>query len=201
MTSQLLCLSTDITNSEAAAWVQAIGSILAIVGAVGVAVWQLHKQRRDALALDEKRHRDYELNAVRSMAELASLSHKVAKHIMERLPDRAAVHNVAQGREHLEIDGLRYFESATASIPLHILPHGVVRFPYLLSSCLRQICQKIEQAIRLHEQMDAAEFTDLFSSLRVMTESLEETSRELAKVVQASESDVSNPILVAMSQT
>jgi hypothetical protein len=186
VTSQLLCFSTDLTSSEAAAWVQAIGSILAIVGAVGVAVWQLHKQRRDALALEEKRHHDNELNAVKSMAELAVLSHKVAKHMLERLSGRAAVHNVAQGREHLEIDGLRYFESATASILLHTLPHHVVRFPYLLSSCLRQIRQKIEQAIRLHEQMDAAEFTDLFNSLHGLTESLEATSRELAQAVQAS---------------
>jgi hypothetical protein len=91
MTSQLLCLSTDLTSSEVAAWVQAVGSMLAIAGSVWVAGWQLRRQRHDALAREEKRRHDSEWDVVKGMAELARLSHKVATHMLERLPDRSAV--------------------------------------------------------------------------------------------------------------
>ena len=46
-----LCFSTSLTSAEWAAWVQAVGSILAILGAAGTAVWQARKQHNNALAL------------------------------------------------------------------------------------------------------------------------------------------------------
>ncbi len=46
-----LCLTTNLTSAELAAWVQAIGSIVAIIAVVLIAVWQANKQHRSALAL------------------------------------------------------------------------------------------------------------------------------------------------------
>ena len=39
-----LCFASNLTSTEWAAWLQAIGSILAILGATGIAVWQARKQ-------------------------------------------------------------------------------------------------------------------------------------------------------------
>ena len=46
-----ICLTTNLTSAELAAWVQAIGSIVAIIAVVLIAVWQANKQHRNALAL------------------------------------------------------------------------------------------------------------------------------------------------------
>ncbi len=46
-----LCLTTNLTIVELAAWVQAIGSIVAIITVVLIAVWQANKQHRSSLIL------------------------------------------------------------------------------------------------------------------------------------------------------
>jgi hypothetical protein len=185
--SDNLCLSTNLTSSELAAWVQAIGSILAILGSVWIAVYQTGKQRRDALALEDKRRRNAELDAARSVAELARRSLEVAKFIRRAIPDVATVHRVAEGDEHLEIYGLEYFETVTGTYPLQTLPPKLVRFPYLISSCLRQVRVKIGHVLRLHDQLTNAGFDDLFNTLRVMETSLQDTSTEIADIVRSME--------------
>jgi hypothetical protein len=48
MTPDYLCLSTNLTSTEAAAWVQAIGSILAIAAAIWIS-WQQAKLARESV--------------------------------------------------------------------------------------------------------------------------------------------------------
>ncbi|MBI1397088.1 MAG: hypothetical protein GC151_14015 [Betaproteobacteria bacterium] len=53
-----LCLTTDLSSSEMAAWVQAIGSLLAIGVAVGLAIWERKRAHRDlAVARSEARRK------------------------------------------------------------------------------------------------------------------------------------------------
>jgi uncharacterized membrane protein len=46
-----LCFMSNLTSSEWAAWVQAIGSIGTIIIAAWVAVWQVRKYHDNALAV------------------------------------------------------------------------------------------------------------------------------------------------------
>jgi hypothetical protein len=49
-----LCFPSALTSSEWAAWVQAVGSILAVLGAASIAVWQARERNASALRLQSK---------------------------------------------------------------------------------------------------------------------------------------------------
>jgi hypothetical protein len=187
VTSQYLCFSTDLTSGEAAAWFQAWGSIVAILGAFLIASYQLRKQHTDALALEEKRRRVADLDVARTLAELTKRSWQTAGFLRAQLVDRATVHEIASGQQHLELGMLRYFEMAVLAIPLHALPHRLLIYPPLVESCLRQMRAKIGMALRVHTTMDAAAFSDLFKTLDDMVESLRKTREELEEVVKKME--------------
>lgn len=91
----MLCLSLDMTSVEWAAWVQAIGSILAIVGAVGIAIWQSRRQHRSAVELiaHEQAHQKYELAT--TLHTLSSNCLKAMKHLSEQVSSREKVHEIA----------------------------------------------------------------------------------------------------------
>lgn len=52
---QSLCFSTSLTISDWAAWVQAIGSVLAVFAAIGIVKFQLDHQRRSTALLEVNR--------------------------------------------------------------------------------------------------------------------------------------------------
>jgi hypothetical protein len=104
VTSQYLCFSTALTSSELAAWVQAVGSILAIGGAFWIASYQLRKTHADSLALEESRRRAAELDVAPTLAEVANRSWQAAGFLRAQLVDRATVHQVADGEMYLDIE-------------------------------------------------------------------------------------------------
>jgi len=179
-----LCMFTGLTSSEWAAWVQAIGSIAAIAGAVGIAIWQSRKQHQTSLAALKAQHSLARLEAARALQELSIAAHRLLEHSTKAFPDRQAVHDTAEGRRFFDFGELRVIEGALQAVPLHALPHDLVRLTMILGSCVRQFRENIEFAMPRHRQMDAQEFTTLFDSLASLTKSLGLTRQDIESAVK-----------------
>lgn len=180
-----LCFLSGLTSSEWASWVQAVGSILAIVGAAWIARYQAKLQRDSALEL----HRTERLTARREVAEtlsvLAQNSATAMAHVSGQLRDREAVHQVAEGFIHCDIGEVQRLDGYLAAIPLHELPSSLVTLTMILCSAVRQFREKTEMALRLHRQMDANMFEEFFRTLAQMNESVKATCKDISEKVHA----------------
>ena len=137
-----LCITTNLTSAELAAWVQAIGSVVAIIAAALIAIWQGRIQYRNALAIHraEQRHTRVELS--KTLYVLASNYAKAMAYFTGQLSDREAVHNIAEGRVHFDFGELSRIDAAISGIPLHNLPDSLVTPTMLLSATVRQFREK-----------------------------------------------------------
>ena len=174
-----LCLMTNLTSAELAAWVQAVGSVLAIVAAALIAIWQSRSQHRSAMQLHraEQRHARVELSKTLSM--LAKNCAKAVAYSSARLRDRESVYSIAEGDMHFDLGELRRIDNAIAGIPLYSLPDTLVTSTMILSATVRQFIEKVEMALRLHRQMDADAFEDLFRTIGEMNKSLKKTCEDI----------------------
>lgn len=173
-----LLLPVDLTRSECASWVQAIGSILAIAAAVGVAIYQASRQQaitRQAM-LDQANAAN--LSVAETLAELAKASLNLQKHFENNLKTREAVMEAAAYGMKGDMSMLVGLEQFLYAIELHKLPQPLVKLGLILASSITQLRVKIEQVLRINRQMRAEEFDDLFQSLHQMTVSLEKTVSE-----------------------
>src|SRR5437870_3324531 len=96
-----------MSNSEWAAWVQAVGSILAVAGAAFAAIWQSRKQHESAMRIrrDDRRHERVELT--KTLLELSQNCGKLFAHFIKTLNnDRETVHKIAEGDRHLDFGEL-----------------------------------------------------------------------------------------------
>lgn len=175
-----LCITTNLTSSELAAWVQAIGSVVAIIAAASIAVWQGRKQYRNALALHRAEQRHTRVELAKTLSVLAKNSAKAIAYLTGQLSSRQAIHDIAEGLVHFDFGELSRLDTAISGIPLHNLSDSLVTPTMLLSATVRQFREKTEMAIRVHRQMDAAAFEDLFRVLGEMNKSLEETCGDIA---------------------
>ena len=175
-----LCISTDLTSGELAAWVQAIGSVVAIFAAASIAIWQGRKQYRNALDLHMEEQRYTRIKLTKTLSVLAENAAKAMVYLTGQMNSRQAVHDIAGGIVHFDSGELSRIDAAIAGIPLHNLPHSLVTPTMLLSGTVRQFREKTEMAIRAHRKMDAAAFEDLFRTLGEMNESLEKTCGDIA---------------------
>lgn len=172
------------TSSELAAWVQAIGSILAILAATLIAIWQSRAQHRSARILykEEQRHARVEIS--KTLLSLAKNSLKAIFYISKQLSDRGAIHDIAEGNAPLDLVEIRRIEKAIEAIPLHNLPDTLVTFTMIVSATVRQFTDKAEMALRLHRQMNAAAFEELFQTFAEIKESLEKTCKDIEAEVE-----------------
>ncbi len=179
-----LCFSSNLTSAECAAWVQAIGSILAILGAVGIAVWQARKQHNNALALHfaERRHSKTEL--AMTLSVLAQNCSRVIVFLTGQVNDRQAVHDIAEGHIHFDLGELARLDAAISGIPVYSLPSSLVTPTMILSATVRQFREKVEMVLRTQRSMDGAAFEDFFRVLDEMNMSLKATCKDIATEVE-----------------
>lgn len=182
-----LCFLSDMTSSEWAAWVQAIGSIAAIFGAAGIAIWQSRKQHHSALELLRTEQRLSRTELARALLSLSKNCLRLLDYAATQFPTRDAIHNVAEGRVHFDFNELSVVEGAVRDIPLHSLPHGLVSLTMMVSSSVRQFRENIEFALKSHRTMDANEFEKLFRVLAEMRESLKLTCVDIEAETERSE--------------
>lgn len=174
-----------MSTSDWAAWAQAIGTVVAIVGSVGTAVWQTRKQYALALAemREERRQgrREAALNLLALASEALELLHKAG----QALPTREAIMSLAQGDEVLfDVQELQVMEGALDAVQLHVLPHDLVRPARMVQTGVRQYRVALGRAIERYRKMDAAEFERALSSLGLLTRGLEKTCHDIGEQVR-----------------
>ena len=179
-----LCLLSNLTSSEWAAWVQAIGAIAAIVGAAWIAIWQSRRQHAISLSVIREEHRLARTSLVQSLLALSTACARGMEFASRQFPDRETTHRIAMKEIHFDLGELQSIDNALSSIPLHSLPHGLVPLTMMLASTVRQFVAKIEGALKYQRGMDAAAFQDFFMSLAQMQQSLAKTREDIAAEVQ-----------------
>ena len=163
-----LCFLSNLTSTEWAAWVQAVGSVAAIAAAAWIAIHVARLQHRNALDLHMTEKRTERVDIAKTLSVLATNSSKSMRHIASQLNDRESVHNAAEGLVPCDVGELCRIDSYLSDIPLHTVPHSMVTLTMILGSTVRQFKEKVEMALRLHRKMDADMFNDFFRSIGEM---------------------------------
>ena len=163
-----LCFLSNLTSSEWAAWVQAIGSIIAIVAAIIIAA----NQNKNALKLHYQELLSAKLDMAKTLLVLAENSRKSINHCIDELKDRETIYNIAEGHVYSSLSEFRKINSYLYDISLQNLPSNLVTPAMVLISTVRQFFEKIETALKHHREMDAASYDDLFKCMREMRDSV-----------------------------
>ena len=179
-----LCFASNLTSAEWAAWVQAIGSIVAILVAVLVAVWQSGKQHKNALNrhIVEQRYAKTEL--AKTLLVLAERCTKVVTYLADQVGSREAIYEIVEGDTYFDLEEVSRLDVAIAGIPVQNLPSSLVEPNLNLSSTVRQFLEKVQLVLRVHRKMDAAAFADFFKVTSDMTDSLKGTCSDIAREVE-----------------
>jgi len=178
----------NLSSTELAAWIQAIGSVVAIGAAAGIAIYQARVQHRNSIDLHMKEKQTERVDIAKTLSVLATNSSKAMKYIANKLNDRSAVHNAAEGEIPCDISELRRIDNYLNSIPLHNVPHSMVTLTMILGSTVRQFKEKVETTLRLHSKMDGNMFEDFFRTIKEMNTSIEATCSDIEAEVKRLES-------------
>ena len=180
-----LCIFSNLTSAEWAAWVQAIGSVVAIGAAAWIAIYQAKLQHDNALELHKTEKRTKQLDITKTIHVLAINSSKAMKNIAAKLNDRESIYKAAEGLEPCDIGEVERINTYLGDIPLHEVPHSMVAHTMILGSSVRQFMEKVEMALELHRKMDASMFEDFFRTLDEMNTSMEATCNDInAEIVR-----------------
>ena len=179
-----LFFASNLTSAEWAAWVQAVGSILAILGATGIAVWQARKQHESALALHSAEQRHAKTELAKTLSVLAQNCSKAMAHLTGQMNSREAIYEIAEGHVHFDLGELARLDATMAGIPLYSLPSSLVTPSMIMSATIRQFREKIEMVLQVQRTMDAAAFEDFFRVLAEMNTSMKATCEDVSKEVE-----------------
>ena len=178
-----LCFSTELTSAEMAAWVQAMGTILAVVGAALIAGWQARRQHRSALLLQAREKKVASVEAAETMAALSRAAATVMTILGQQISDRQRIYEYAEGDIAFDLEEMTRLDIRIMSIPIHSLPPRLVLPTAVLSSTVRQFREKIAQVLRVHRTMDGPAFQNFFASLAQMTTSIRGTQHDIDTIV------------------
>ena len=135
-----LCLNTNLTSSDVAAWAQAIVSSIAIIVGASVVIWQTRRTRLEASAREA---RDLD-GLARLLLHLKDIAHeaRAEKRKMERWPPG-----------HPAEPSTRYRELADAvhTFPLEAV-HGEVSFEALMNA--RRAAREIQSFVGPEAEVD-----------------------------------------------
>lgn len=166
-----------LTPSECAAWVQAWGSILAIVGSVALAIWQMRRQLR---AFQHQRQLD-SLQAAEALLALAKHGRSLQIHLGEQLDSREAVELAEQGGLPTAMTELNALERALSHIPLQGLSAVLIGPASMLASAMHQYRLRVEHLLQQHRKMDAADLEAQFEVLNTLAFTLQESLADLER--------------------
>jgi hypothetical protein len=179
-----LCLSIDLTSAEWAAWVQAIGTIIAVAATASIAVWQSRRQHQSALALHKEEQRHARLEQAKTLLTLCQNCTKAAKHFAAQMHDRESVYLIATKETYFDFGELHALQNATTNIPLYSLPSTLLTNAMILGATFRQLKQTIDIALEQYRSMDAEQYQKLFDTLDEINESLELTCLDIQSAVE-----------------
>jgi hypothetical protein len=170
---------SNLTSSEWAAWIQALGSVLAIGAAARLAIYQSREQHKSALALHNREKLDVQIDTTKVLLELAGNSAKVMKNIKLQLHDRESIYNVAEGLVHCPIGEMVRIDKCLSDIPLNTIPSSLVTYTMILGSTLRQFKEKVEMTLNCCLKMDTTMFADFFKCLAKMNVVIEKVCNDI----------------------
>ena len=179
-----LCFATNLTSTELAAWVQAVGSIVAIIGVVLVAVWQASKQHRNALALHAAEQRYARIELAKTLAVLVQNCAKAMVYISGQIDGKLAVYAIAKSDVHLDLAEIARLDAAIDRIPLHGLSSSLVTPIMGLSATVRQFLENVKGVIGGHRSMDDSAFEEFSRIIGEMNESMRETCNDIAVEIE-----------------
>jgi len=182
-----LLFPVDLSRGECAAWVQAIGSILAITVAIGIAIYQSNKQQeitRNALL---EQQRQLSLGVAKTLSELAKQSLKIQSHFTSKLNTRDAVYDAVKSKIPYDMTLLYSLENSLSHIQLHKLPSNLVSLCLILTTHIQQLRLKIDNVLNVSRLMQAKDFDDLFTTLQQMEVSLTATVNDFNKAFKQTE--------------
>lgn len=154
-------------HSGSAAWVQAVGSVLAIMASAGV-VYLQH-------ALHDKRDQQARLAALvarmRTIQEIADSTAGTMLWCRDAFPTANRIRRIADGREPFPHDAVRMLPDAVASIPLHELSSPAMVFEVrVLVILTRQMQAAIWWLLANHAGLQPAELESSVTNLDALTE-------------------------------
>lgn len=177
-------LPFGLSRGECASWVQAWGSILAIAGTAGAAIYQAQTQHQSTIAGLRQEQKQAHPQVAETMGQLATNALKLQRHIAEKLDTRDAIHAAAKHELPFDLPELRSLERALESVVLHQLPAALVSPSMGLAWTVRQFRTKVEMALQFHRTMDAEAFQDFFDSVSTMNSSLDQTVSEFSRTLK-----------------
>lgn len=168
--------------SDWPAWVQAVGSILAIAVSAGVAIWQARESREQTLfTIDQQRKAD-NLRMARTLIEIAKNALKLQKYVAGKLDTREKIYRAAEdNRLPFDMPQVVALEAAFDRIELHLLPSNLIAPTLIFASNFRQFRAKLDMLFDMYRKLDAAHFTDFFETMQAMQESMRLTVADLEK--------------------
>lgn len=178
-----LCFSTDLTSTELASWVQAIGTIIAVLAAAIIAVWQSRRQHQSALSLHKEEQRYAHLEQAKTLLALCQNCSKATSYYATEMNSRDSIFLIATQEKFVDFGELLSLRNATSNIPLHSLPSTLITHAMVLGANIRQFKQNIDMALQLHRNMDAEQFGKFFIALEGIHKSLELTCGDIEEAV------------------
>jgi len=164
-----------------AAWVQAFGSIAAIVGAFAVATYQGRQQRRSA----EIQRAMAQLDMAERVGALADGAINGIEFVAALLDQREKIHAAAEFGFDGMLAEVRAVGAQFGSVPLSEVPPDVVRITMLFGAIVRQVDVKVSVALASHRSMDGAAFQDFFQTINAAREAAARARGELRDVCMA----------------
>lgn len=165
--------------SDWPAWVQAVGSVAAILASVRIAAWQARKTQAQTLFVIEQQGRAEYLRSARTLVEMAKAVLKVQAHVAKKLCSRESIGAAAEDRLAFDWPEVIALERALNQVEIHRLPAELVSLSLILAATVRQFRIKVEMALDTHRQMDAAAMVDFQAVMQEMAESLRLTVSDL----------------------
>jgi hypothetical protein len=177
---QELCLMSNMSSSEIAAWVQAVGSILAL----GAAIWIVDRQHQSAIVLQRLTKQSVVVERAEVVSELMNAISKDVKDTMKLIPDRDALVDIGSGRVYFDHTTLSRIDFALAAIPLHELESPLlVRDIINQTANVRQFRENVEKAIRTYKNMNSRDHEDFFKVMVDADVACTEIASEVARSV------------------
>jgi aminopeptidase-like protein len=154
---------SDLKPSDCAAWVQAWGTVLAVVASL-VLVWVQHRLQQ----IREEHLRKRQLVArMRTIQEIAESTVTNMRFLLETFTTRQQVHDVADGRTAFPSEALDQISEAVETIPLHELDSPALVFNVrVLVIVSRTLRSRLQWMLAHHRELSGGDFADGFNDFR-----------------------------------
>ena len=174
-----LCFVSNLSGEQWAAWVQAVGSVIAI-GATGFAAWyQSKEQHKSAMSLYRTEKRQARSELTLTLGRLAKSCHAICADFCQQLSNEEAICNIATGATHIDMAELGAIEKALEAVPLIGLPHNLVTTPLLLRSYIRQFRENCELVIEKYSVLSSDECGEFCKTIAKIRDALGKASGDI----------------------